>query len=300
MNTAQLSCFAEVASTLSFSKAANNLHVSQPTVSHQVRTLEDELGCELLVRSTRSVALTDKGLAFLGYAHDILEMTARAKHAVASEDMPTAQRLRIGVNDGIEAQMISPALRTLHRQDADFEPLLRLAPHSALVEMLENGTLDVVLEYRDPAGAPASATVFRRLFEAPAALVCSSDHPLASAAPDVLPTDACLGAEKVAFGNPRTMPPAIVALQRELMRELDPRKAMMCPNVEVVLSVVSAGMAVAALPDVPAMHRPDLAFVRLEGLDPVVMGVRVHRGRPSRLVERFTAALADALQTEQW
>lgn len=65
MNTMQLSCFVEVAAQLSFSKAAEALHVSQPTVSHQIKALEDELGCALLVRSTRSVRLTDDGFAFL-------------------------------------------------------------------------------------------------------------------------------------------------------------------------------------------------------------------------------------------
>ena len=49
MNTMQLSCFVEVAAQLSFSKAAEALHVSQPTVSHQIKALEDELGCALLV-----------------------------------------------------------------------------------------------------------------------------------------------------------------------------------------------------------------------------------------------------------
>ena len=70
MNTMQLSCFVEVASTLSFSKAAEHLHVSQPTVSHQVRSLESELGCSLLVRSTRTVRLTDEGFTFISYAHE--------------------------------------------------------------------------------------------------------------------------------------------------------------------------------------------------------------------------------------
>lgn len=77
MNTMQLSCFVEVAAQLSFSKAAEALHVSQPTVSHQIKALEDELGCALLVRSTRTVRLTDDGFAFLEYANDILDLAAR-------------------------------------------------------------------------------------------------------------------------------------------------------------------------------------------------------------------------------
>lgn len=65
MNTIQLSCFVEVAAQLSFSKAAEALHVSQPTVSHQIKALEDELGCALLVRSTPPSASRTTALPFL-------------------------------------------------------------------------------------------------------------------------------------------------------------------------------------------------------------------------------------------
>ena len=65
--------------------------------------------------------------------------------------------LATGANDGIEAQALVPALTELRRRDADFDPVIRMGPHSALVEMVEDGRLDVVLEYRDPSGAPAGA-----------------------------------------------------------------------------------------------------------------------------------------------
>lgn len=292
MNSMQLMCFVEVAATLSFSKAAGNLHVSQPTVSHQIRSLEEELGCTLLVRSTRTVSLTDEGLLFLGYAHDLLELGSRAKRAVVSEEAPGAKRLRIGVSDGVEAQMISPALGRVYRGDRAFDPVLRLGPHSVLVEMLESGSLDVVLEYRDPAGAPAAATVFRRLFEAPAALVRAVDYGGAGEGAGET------AIERVAFCNPQTTPAAIAAMQRSLMARTNPARPLMCPNIEALLSLVSAGIAVAALPNVPAMHRAELAFEPLEEVDPVVVGVRVRRGRLERTLDAFIHILTEELQHE--
>ena len=91
MNTMQLSCFVEVAAQLSFSKAAEALHVSQPTVSHQIKALV------LLVRSTRTVRLTDDGFAFLEYANDILDLAARAERRLKHKQRPSSQQLRIGV-----------------------------------------------------------------------------------------------------------------------------------------------------------------------------------------------------------
>ena len=58
MNTFQLSCFLQVAETLNFARAAEILHVTQPAVTQQIRSLEKELGVPLFHRTTRSVKLT--------------------------------------------------------------------------------------------------------------------------------------------------------------------------------------------------------------------------------------------------
>ena len=61
MNTTQISCFLEVARQLSFARAAETLYSSQPVVSYQIKSLEEELGLKLFTRSNRSVALTEAG-----------------------------------------------------------------------------------------------------------------------------------------------------------------------------------------------------------------------------------------------
>lgn len=61
MNTMQIACFLEVAHQLSFARAAETLYSSQPVVSYQIKSLEEELGIKLFVRSSRSVALTEAG-----------------------------------------------------------------------------------------------------------------------------------------------------------------------------------------------------------------------------------------------
>lgn len=202
MNTMQLSCFVEVAAQLSFSKAAEALHVSQPTVSHQIKALEDELDCALLVRSTRTVLLTDDGLAFLEYANDILDLAARAERRLKHKQRLSSLQLRIGVHDGLEAQLFfASALKRMNAEVEGFDPVIRMAPMSALRSMLENGFVDVLLESRDPAGEPDAVSVFRRLMECPAGLslrkarstygprILSSARSILSAANRLLRTD---------------------------------------------------------------------------------------------------------------
>ena len=87
------------------------------------------------------------------------------------------------------------------------------------------------------------------------------------------------------------LPPAISALQREALTRVDPKRVMMCPNVEVILALVSAGVACTLLPDVPPMRRDGLCFLAVKGVEPVTCGVRTRRGRLSRLVGEFIGLL---------
>ena len=75
MNTTQLECFLAVADYLNFSRAAQHLRLTQPAVSHQVKTLEDELGVALFQRTSKKVRLTQEGHMFLQYAGKILQLS---------------------------------------------------------------------------------------------------------------------------------------------------------------------------------------------------------------------------------
>ena len=77
MNTAQIRCFLAVADTLNFARAAEQLHLTQPAVTHQIQTLEQELGVKLFARTTRTVRLTEEGGLFLADARGLDALPAR-------------------------------------------------------------------------------------------------------------------------------------------------------------------------------------------------------------------------------
>lgn len=295
MNTMQLGCFVEVAAQLSFSKAAEALHVSQPTVSHQIKTLEDELGCMLFVRSTRSVRLTEDGFAFLEYAHDILDIAARAERRLAHKQRPSAKQLRIGVHDGLEAQMLASTIRRMRADVEDFDPVVRMAPFSALRSMLENGSVDVLLEYRSPTGEPDGASTFRRIMECPAVCVCAPDHPAAQFERPTVEDLAQSG--RIAVGDPHHCAAAIVELQRDVMSGMGAHQVMMAYNIEIALALASAGAAFTVLAGIPAMQIAPLRFLPIEGLPAATLGVRVRRGRRATILDRFIELLTEELQT---
>lgn len=298
MNSMQLSCFVEVATELSFSKAAEHLHVSQPTVSHQVRSLEDELGAALLARSTRTVRLTDEGFAFLSYAQEMLGLEARAKRQLGHGRREGEHTLKVGVHDGFEAHMAAPALRELRAADPAFAPVVRQGPYPALRDMLEAGTVDVVPAYRDPHGEPDGASSFRRIRELPVRCVCAADHPLARLADErggPLTLDDLRQGGALVAADPHRCAPALLAAQREVAVSKRPEEMVVGADVEVNLALVGAGIGFAMLPDAPRQRREGLRYLEVEGAGTLTCGVRVRRGRRAALVERFVELYAQAL-----
>ena len=84
MNTVQMECFIAVYQTLSFSKAANRLHLSQPAVSHQIISMENELETSLFVRTNKFVTPTQQAKQIRPHIEHILEIQKNIQSELAT------------------------------------------------------------------------------------------------------------------------------------------------------------------------------------------------------------------------
>ena len=109
MEINQLEIFACVARNLSFSQAAEELYISQPSVSAQIRSLENTVGAQLLIRNTKGVSLTKAGLDFLLYARKILSLRDQALHSVSGGDRNVNGVIDI-ISSTIPAQHLLPEI----------------------------------------------------------------------------------------------------------------------------------------------------------------------------------------------
>ena len=115
MELRNLESFVAVAEQLSFVRAAERLHLSQPALSAQIQKLEEEIGVQLLFRNKRTVRLTDAGRVFLAEAHATLARAQQAVERAQKADRGEIGRLRIGFVSSA-ALAIVPAIAVVFRR----------------------------------------------------------------------------------------------------------------------------------------------------------------------------------------
>jgi DNA-binding transcriptional LysR family regulator len=141
----QLEAFVAVASELHFGRAADRLHLAQPTLSELVRRLERELGTPLFDRTTRRVALTGAGVELLGRAKVILDDVASATAAVRRMAHGDAGSVLMGITPPV-ATILAPHLRDAMTAEApEVELVVQRMWLPDLVRSVAEGSIDVAL-----------------------------------------------------------------------------------------------------------------------------------------------------------
>ena len=145
MELHQLRYFCAIADTGSFSRAAQQSHVSQPSLSQQIRKLEDELGARLFDRLGRTVRLTELGKAFLPRARTVLRDLEAARSDVVERKTAISGSLCIGVIPTIAPYFLPSVLASFSQQypEARVTVVEEITP--LLLERLRAGTTDIAL-----------------------------------------------------------------------------------------------------------------------------------------------------------
>ena len=145
MTMRQLEVFLGVAQAKSFSRAAERIHLSQPTLSEHIRELEQELGVRLFVRHPRSVSLTEAGRVFGDYATRVIATLAAGRQALADLNGLRHGSLVIGAST-TPGTYVLPALIARFRQAyPGITVALRIASSRIVEERVRDGDVDVAV-----------------------------------------------------------------------------------------------------------------------------------------------------------
>lgn len=145
MQLQQLSYFVAVAETRHFTRAAQRVHVAQPSLSQQIRALERELGADLFHRARGNITLTDAGEALLPLARRIIADAEGAQIAVQEVAGLRRGRVRLGATPSLCTGLLPQVLHTYHRRHPGISLLIEEGGSRDLVGHLANGSLDLAL-----------------------------------------------------------------------------------------------------------------------------------------------------------
>src|SRR5688500_5510406 len=141
MQFQQLVYFVAVAETLHFTRAAERVHVSQPSLSQQIRALESELGAELFSRARGNIALTEAGETLLPLARRILADADTARLEVQELGQLRRGRIRLGATPSLCTGLLPEVLRTFHDMYPGIRLLIEEGGSHGLVRALARGEL---------------------------------------------------------------------------------------------------------------------------------------------------------------
>jgi LysR family transcriptional regulator, hca operon transcriptional activator len=178
MELRHLRYFVAVAEAGNLTVAAQRmLHTSQPSLSRQIRDLEDEVGTQLLTRRARGIELTPAGRAFLDHARAVLSQVEAAVAAARQVSHPAKPCFTMGFLTGHELTWMPEALQILRDELPNIDVMISSQYSPLLAEGLSKGKIDAAFLRRER-GAPDLA--FRLLIKEPLVVVLPSNHRLAA------------------------------------------------------------------------------------------------------------------------
>ena len=178
MDIRVLRYFLAVAREQSFSVAAERLYLSQPTLSRQLRELEEELGKPLLIRSNKGVTLTEEGMILRKRAEEIVELMDKTKQEVRQSNDRISGKVYIGAGETYAVRLIADTARQIQTEHPDVTYSLYSADATDVLERLERGIIDFGIIFRsyDTAKYDGIEIPLKDSF----GLLMRRDHPLAA------------------------------------------------------------------------------------------------------------------------
>jgi LysR family transcriptional regulator, benzoate and cis,cis-muconate-responsive activator of ben and cat genes len=240
----QLRSFVAVAHGLSFSRAAQHLHLSQPALSTQIKSLESHLGAKLFERNRRTVRLTLAGSALLADAESLLQQISDTELRVARISTADAGHLRIGFVASAALEIVPAIVLAFRRQHPGVDLELKNLPTVQQVEALRNGTLDAGFVRMPMSEKGLAVTLIHR---EPFALVLAKSHRLAREKSPALEE---LAQEPfIAYG--RRWAPTFYDVWTGICERAGfvPRVVQETAEMSTALALVAAGLGVAILPE---------------------------------------------------
>lgn len=275
--------FLAVANELNFTRAAEQLHIAQPSLSAQIRQLESQLGVVLLRRNTRAVSLTEAGRALAERGPHALDEMQRTWQAARDAGHGTVGSLRLAYTLSTGHDTTPQLIQALQGAHDGIVVTSDLMPTSQILRAVKDGHADVGVARTPERQAGVRLVPLRR---DPAGILVAASHPLAAADTVALRR---VAEHPVELG-PRVANPAYHDFVRDLFGSRDLQPTFIERDIAFDLSrpFITDGTAVALVGRSTVTNLPqDLRWIALDEPITIMVGLVLPAGEPSATAARF-------------
>ena len=288
----QLRYFVAIVEEGGFSRAAERLHISQPPLSTQMKSLEDEIGVQLFERSNRGVSVTAAGSVFYEEVVAVLARLEHARNKTVQVGRGDVGSLSVGFVSIADYGILPPALKSFRAQFPLVEVNLHELTTDAQIRELRAATLDLGIGLA-PVDEPDLE--FKSVLREELVLAAPSGHP-------AIKGDGAVDMRALSKTSfivpPRDVAPGLYDLTISYCRSFGfaPQIGQNARQMQTVIGLVSCGMGVALVPSsVRNLKRTGVQYRRLRGKPALIeIGILRLRGADSPLRENFVVALNGA------
>ncbi|CAJ0818661.1 HTH-type transcriptional regulator CynR [Ralstonia wenshanensis] len=263
--------FLAVAEHRNFTRAAEALHVSQPTLSQQIRQLEDALRTQLLDRSGRNVQLTDAGAAWMRYAKLALQDLDAGVRAIHDVGELSRGNLRLAVTPTFTAYLVGPAIDRFYSQHPGIAIDIQEITQDQIEAQLADDRLDAGIAFESSHSAEIDS---EPLFRETLSLVVGGGHARAKRRKPLSAQD---------FANERLVLLNKAFATRRYIDEycarnqIRPQVAIEVSSISAIVEIVRRGQLATVLPDGVAREHTELHPVLLDPPLPARTAVLLQR-----------------------
>jgi DNA-binding transcriptional LysR family regulator len=265
LNIHQLQVFLMAAETQNFTQAAQQLQMTQPSVSQHVQALEEHFGQELFTRSGRTIELTDAGAALVPLAREIVYLSIRMEEMMASLKGDVYGHLIVGCSTSTGRYLLPRILATFHRLFPQVRATCQVTSREQALQRLVDGKVHIALA-NDP--AYISDVGFEKITTERIILIAPSTHPWAQRGAidinEICETDFILpeeGNEIYTLIHDRLADAGVSILQL--------RNLISLGSLEAIALSVQEGLGVGFVPElmVNRLVRERVKMIEVHGLD---------------------------------